>query len=70
MDQEITGTLKNAVWDMVYNVVWGNVYDDVRGRFPDGTWIHTSHTQAEYPTKPDVIHTLNSTYAVEWADEA
>jgi len=23
-------------------VLWGFIYDDVRNRFPDGQWVHTS----------------------------
>jgi hypothetical protein len=25
------------------HVIWDNVFGDIRGRFPDGTYIHTSN---------------------------
>jgi hypothetical protein len=43
MTQEITGTIENWWYDSMNHVIWDNVFGDIRGRFPDGTYIHTSN---------------------------
>ena len=71
MRTESTAIIQEAYWDTNYNVVWGYIWGDSKGRFRDGTWIHTSVvTNAKPGDKPAVIETLNSTYEVQWADEA
>jgi len=40
MKNKVTGRLEG--WVVQYGVVWGHVYEDIRGRFSDGMWIHTS----------------------------
>lgn len=58
---KITGRLEN--WTIQKypqgEIYWGNIYGDIKGRFADGDYIHTSLI-----TKRDeqIIHTLNSTY--------
>jgi hypothetical protein len=71
MSDEITGTLKQAHWDVYGSqCVWGFLYGDVRDRWPDGTFIHTSRVVgAKRGEKPEIIKTLNSTYRVDWLDE-
>ena len=56
---EITGRLENWVKDRIFKIYWGNIYGDVRGRFVDGTRIHTS--DVEY-VKDNKVYTLNSIY--------
>lgn len=58
--------LKRWYYDPLFNVYWGFIYNDVKKRFRDGTWIHTS----SIPDKKDrdkkrggvYIKTLNTTY--------
>ncbi len=67
---EITGTLENWKYDPLLHVIWGNCYGDIRSRFVDGTYIHTSHITTNHrkgfkdnpPNEGDIIHTLNSYY--------
>ena len=64
----ITGTLKDAVWDEYHPCIWGFIYGDVHGRFPDGTWIHTSKVKTNWGAKLDLVPTLNSLYRVHWKE--
>jgi hypothetical protein len=60
---EITGRLEN--WVPQFNILWGHVHDDVRKRFEDGTWIHTSsifNVNLKDLKEGDVVQTLNSSY--------
>lgn len=59
----ITGRLENWVWDE-RGIYWGNIYEDSRGRFNDGTWIHTSLVKKEKKNRieGDLVKTLNSIY--------
>lgn len=63
---EVTGRLEDWTHDKEgFNVIWGHVYEDVRGRFRDGTWIHTSvlrHPKIAVHKEGDIVRTLNSTY--------
>lgn len=63
-DQPITGELHN--WQRQYIpgsntdfVIWGHIHNDIRGRFPDGTWVRTSLIAR---IDDDVAITLNSNY--------
>ena len=59
---EVTGHLENWWKDPFFKIVWGQIYDDIKGRFPDGTLIHTSDIvswEDEY-----FINTLNSRYSL------
>ena len=61
----ITGRLENWEIDPSLSIIWGHCYDDVRGRWEDGTWIHTSHVDKLYEMdlkEGDKIVTRNSTY--------
>lgn len=64
-DPEVTGYLENWVYDDLWNVVWGEIFQDSKGRFPDGTWIHTSNIPSgrhrDYK-EGDHVRTLNSLY--------
>ena len=71
MRQEVTGRLEDWVFDSYHRVIWGFCYGDVRGRFRDGTWIHTSmipdfvKTPDEFKRKTrkgSRVKTLNSLY--------
>ena len=42
IDARVTGTLEHWWYDDLYNCVWGHIDEDVKGRFPNGTLIHTS----------------------------
>lgn len=44
------------------SIAWGNVVEDFKGRFPSGSWMHTSLVQK---IEGDMIHTQNSLYQVE-----
>ena len=61
---QITGVLRNAQpkYLTTGGYVVGNIYGDVRGRFPDGSLIHTSFVVRQ---EGDLIFTLNSVYRVE-----
>lgn len=45
-------------------VVWGDVYDDIRCRFRDGEYIHTSGTPRRELKTGDIIVTRNSSYVL------
>lgn len=57
-----TARLENWSYDASLNVFWGNIYDDVRERWWDGAYIHTSHCPEPDAKEGDVVVTLNSTY--------
>lgn len=62
---EYTARLENWVKDDTHSVIWGFVYEDSKGRFRDGTWIHTSYIDADLfisAKEDDVVKTLNSSY--------
>lgn len=48
------------------SVVWGDIYGDTKGRFPEGTWIHTSRIvePQDLTTLKEgmIVETLNSKY--------
>lgn len=62
----VTGRLEGWVVDQTYPVVWGRIFGDTKGRFPDGTFIHTSVVTALYEgatlVEGQIIETLNSAY--------
>lgn len=64
---EVTGRLENWEVDPRFceedeTIIWGYIYDDSRGRWPEGTWIHTSGTANCGFMEGDVIETRNSVY--------
>lgn len=60
---EVTGRLEGWYWDDQYNIIWGYLYDDVRERWCDGQYIHTSHIEDKKDYKEgDIVYTLNSSY--------
>lgn len=44
------------------DVIWGYIYDDSKGRFADGTFIHTSKIVS---IDGDILKTRNSVYILE-----
>ena len=68
IDARVTGTLEHWWYDDLYNVVWGIINEDVKGRFVDGTQIHTSDIPKYRKSRKcdakqgDYIYTLNSIY--------
>lgn len=45
-------------------IIWGEVYNDIKGRFADGTEIHTSRVlKADFVN--GVVETKNSVYHLE-----
>lgn len=64
MDKEITGRLEGWTYDPIFNIIWGFVYDDIRKRFRDETWIHTSNivSKSKKFRKGQKVKTLNSIY--------
>ena len=61
-----TNLLKNWSFERCTGgvVVVGTVYNDIKGRFPDGTLIHTSMVlQADFVN--GVIETRNSVYHLD-----
>jgi hypothetical protein len=59
--------LKNWELKRVGDVVvaWGNIYNDVKGRFKDGTYIHTSRIVVA-DLERGLIQTKNSVYKLEY----
>jgi len=63
---KVTGRLEN--WHVSMPIVtgevmiWGDVYEDIRNRFNDGTYIHTSGCESKKYVEGDVVTTRNSTY--------
>ena len=43
-------------------IIYGECYEDEKGRFPDGSFIHTSKVIPKKYKEGDVVETLNSTY--------
>lgn len=68
MTEEVTARLENWRLDgFGFDIIWGEIYDDSKGRFPDGTTIHTSSIpgykeKAKKFKKGDRVQTLNSVY--------
>ena len=64
MNNEITARLEN--WHAYFGqTLAGEIYDDVRNRWEDGTFIHTSYIEDNEYNKAEegvVIHTMNSVY--------
>lgn len=62
----LTGRIENWYVDVYgFPVLWGDVYEDTKGRFKDGTHIHTSQItekQVGELTEGYVLVTLNSVY--------
>lgn len=61
---EVDGVLKNVYFEQIFDkrIAIGNIYDDRKGRFNDGTVIHTSAINKQ---EDDVIWTRNSVYRIE-----
>ena len=62
-----TGRLENWMVDPLFKdhpetILWGHVFDDVRKRFVDGEWIHTSGTANRDFKEGDIVQTRNSVY--------
>lgn len=62
--EHIDGVLKNVYFEQIFNqrIAIGNIYNDRKGRFNDGTVIHTSAITKQ---EDDVIWTRNSVYRIE-----
>jgi len=46
-----------------FTILWGNVFGDTKGRFYDGTWIHTSIVRTiENKSDRLIVYTENSIY--------
>lgn len=67
---EVTGTIKGwkpyRVNDRFY-ILYGYIFEDIRRRWADGQWIHTSMIDSkQFPidklSKGAVVNTLNSRY--------
>lgn len=62
--EEVTGRLEYWLPDD-RGIIWGNLFDDVRKRWHDGQWIHTSlitsHPNHDFK-EGDIVTTLNSKY--------
>jgi hypothetical protein len=63
---EYDAILKNARW--TGKSISGFIYGDRKGRFRDGTFVHTSSVSHGYGL--EIYHTRNSVYKVEWAEDA
>lgn len=68
-DREITGYLENWRYDVMNHVIWGNLVGDIRKRWPEGSYIHTSNLRiskadAKQLADGDTVNTLNSTYVL------
>ena len=61
----ITAKLKNAIYDGVGRY-GGNIYGDIRGRWPDGTFVWTSRVLS---VVGNIVTTQNSIYQIEPAEE-
>lgn len=81
MPTEITGKLEQWWYDPTNHVFWGFIKEDVKKRFKDDSFIHTSNIRNSRKAcadmkEGDVVHTLNSHYllsgpsAIEiWAEK-
>lgn len=64
-EQEIHGTIEQWHREQTSRkefIIYGYVYGDTKGRFPDGTYIHTSGIKNRKLTKGDIVKTRNSVY--------
>lgn len=64
-ETEVTGTLEryHSAQYGPHTIYWGNIHGDKKGRFRDGTFIHTSNVLEEFDCMGDrYIQTLNSLY--------
>lgn len=62
---EFDAVLEDWVYDPRYRCIWGFCYDDIKGRFRNGTWIHTSSIPNANPSEyveGFVVQTLNTKY--------
>lgn len=59
---KVTGRLEKWWYDDLNHVFWGFCHEDIRGRFRDGAYIHTSLCHNPDAKSGDVIKTRNSTY--------
>ena len=66
---DVTGVLEGWWQEGVSSkecIFWGYIYHDRNGRFPDGTFIHTSgvayKSLTSKPKEGDIITTRNSKY--------
>lgn len=70
---KITAELRQWKYLPKSKIIWGQVFDDVRGRWNDGSRIHTSSVQEiiAHPTKSGykVARTLNSYYLLNVEEE-
>lgn len=67
MNPLVTGTLQSWHYDFLNHVVWGYCYGDVKDRFNDGVYIHTSNLsmsrdKAKLLKEDDYVYTRNSIY--------
>lgn len=66
MDEEVVGTLeqwsRGPINDEGEFVFFGSIYGDKKGRFYDGTSIHTSGSFDSEAVEGDVITTRNNRY--------
>lgn len=47
-------------------IYWGRIYNDTKGRWPDGTRIHTSYVKSEIDNGDHLlVVTLNSVYKLQ-----
>lgn len=60
--EPITAVLQEWWFDDYNHVFWGIVIGDIKGRFVDGAYIHTSSCHNPDAQEGDVIKTRNSTY--------
>ena len=66
-----TASIDNWSYDPVFNVIWGYIKGDVKKRFSDGTYIHTSNLMTSGPFfKGKVVRTLNSFYILNEPSES
>lgn len=62
MKQKVTARLEGWSYDPLYKVFWGWIFGDIHKRWPDNTYIHTSHCPLHDAKKGDVVKTLNNDY--------
>lgn len=63
-DRYYDAIIKGWKWDQLYaDSIGGYIYEDKKGRFGDGTFIHTSIVKEI--TEDGYAITLNSTYKLE-----
>jgi hypothetical protein len=64
--EEYDAELDNWIYDKRHRCIWGHISNDKRGRFRDGTWIHTSMIPDVTEFKEgDIVKTLNSKYLLK-----